>query len=128
MGLKIGDANTALEFLIDKKWIIFNFTNDGFPSFLEENVFKPSTKKNAEFEVAIFPLSINGNKNMSFWYRFKDTKTNRKLFEEAFILFNGKALPKNWEDALVKLREYIVNSFYIEDNFLCGKAVLLSPN
>lgn len=49
----------AVEWLTDERWIVFSFYG-GFAQYLEHCYFTPGTPKNAEFEVMVAPVAVNG--------------------------------------------------------------------
>ena len=109
MSIEFGDAQDAYKFLTNRKWVVFNYGNldDGFIAFFEKYCFPPSTKKNAEFEIAVIPLKSGGERKTSCWIRFLDTTKNRQAFADAMELYYHKPLPKDWAEKLEIMRNQL---------------------
>jgi hypothetical protein len=105
MKLELGDAQRGLEWLTDPNWIIFNWNDPKLSAFIENTCFKPGTPKNAEYQVAMIPLVVDGETKITFWERFLDTLENRKYFAKAMEFYHAEPLPYNWEDTIAEIRE-----------------------
>ena len=81
----------AVDWLTDERWIIFNFYG-GFGQYLEHCYFTPGTPKNAEFEVMVAPVAVNGLFGIAPFYRIRDTVENRESLRAALAEFHGKRL------------------------------------
>lgn len=81
----------AVEWLTDERWIVFSFYG-GFGQHLEHCYFTPGTPKNAEFEVMVAPVAVNGVFGMAPFYRIRDTVENRESLRAALAEFHGKSL------------------------------------
>jgi hypothetical protein len=103
----------AVDWLTDERWIVFSFYG-GFARYIEHSYFTPGTPKNAEFEVMVVPVSINGLNGIAPFYRIKDTPENRESLRAALAEFNEKRLltlaelDENIEDLRRKIREIIL--------------------
>ena len=103
----------AVQWLTDEQWIVFSFYG-GFAHHLEHCYFAPGTPKNAEFEVMIAPVAINGVYGIAPFYRIKDTVENRELLRAAQAEFNGKRLltiaelHENIEELRQKIMEIVL--------------------
>ncbi len=103
----------AVEWLTDEQWIVFSFYG-GFAHHLEQCYFTPGTPKNAEFEVMIAPVAVNGIYGMAPFYRIKDTIENREVLRAALAEFNEKRLltsaqlDGNIEDLRQKIKETVL--------------------
>jgi hypothetical protein len=123
MKLELADAQSAYNWLIDTKWIVFNASDDNFISFLENNCFAPGTPKNAEFEVAVIPVEVNGVRKISFWIRFLDTPTNRQAFVDAMELYYHKPLPNDWEKQLERMRQKLKTNLNVNSKIIsCNRS------
>ena len=58
-GAIIVKVENAVAWLTDERWIVFGY-NGGFRQYLEHCYFAPGTPKNAEFEVMVAPVAVNG--------------------------------------------------------------------
>jgi len=101
----IGTAEDAYRWLTSENWIVLCDDGSGFSQFLEETVFTPGTKKNAEFEVGIFPMKVNGETKITFWFRFFDTPANRKAFAKAMEIYYQKPIPSDLEKLIKTIRK-----------------------
>ena len=103
----------AVEWLTDEQWIVFSFYG-GFARHLERCYFTPGTPKNAEFEVMVAPVAVNGIYGIAPFYRIRDTAENRESLRAALAEFNGKRLlsvaqlNENIEDLRQKIREIVL--------------------
>ena len=103
----------AVEWLTDEQWIVFSFYG-GFAHHLEQCYFAPGTPKNAEFEVMIAPVAVNGIYGIAPFYRIKDTIENREILRAALAEFNEKRLltlaqlDENIEDLRQKIKETVL--------------------
>jgi hypothetical protein len=103
----------AIEWLTDEQWIVFSFYG-GFAHYLEHCYFTPGTPKNAEFEVMLVPVAVNGIYGIAPFYRIRDTVENRESLRAALAEFNGKRLlsaiklNKNIEDLRQKIMEIVL--------------------
>jgi hypothetical protein len=59
---------------------------------LEYCYFAPGTPKNAEFEVMVAPVAIEGILGIAPFYRIRDTVENRESLRKALARFHGKRL------------------------------------
>ena len=75
----------AVEWLTDEQWIVFSFYG-GFARHLERCYFTPGTPKNAEFEVMVAPVAVNGIYGIAPFYRIRDTAENRESLRAALRL------------------------------------------
>ncbi len=66
----------VVDWLTDERWIVFSFYG-GFARYLEQCYFTPGTPKNAEFEVMVALVAVNGLNGIAPFYRIKDTAENR---------------------------------------------------
>ena len=103
----------AVDWLTDERWIVFSFYG-GFAQYIEHSYFTLGTPKNAEFEVMVAPVSINGLNGIAPFYRITDTAENRDSLRAALAEFNGKRLltlpelDKNLEDLRRKIGEIVI--------------------
>jgi len=103
----------AVEWLTDEQWIVFSFYG-GFAHHLEQCYFTPGTPKNAEFEVMVAPVTVNGIYGIAPFYRIKDTAENREFLRAALSEFNGKRLLSvtelndNIHELRQKIREIVI--------------------
>ncbi len=103
----------AVEWLTDEQWIVFSFYG-GFAHHLEQCYFTPGTPKNAEFEVMIAPVAVNGIYGIAPFYRIKDTIENREVLRAALAEFNEKRLltsaqlDENIEGLRQKIKETVL--------------------
>ena len=103
----------AVEWLTDERWIVFSFYG-GFAQFLEHCYFTPGTPKNAEFEVMVAPVAVNGIFGIAPFYRIRDTVENRESLRAALVEFHGKRLltlaelDNNIEELRRKIRENVL--------------------
>lgn len=103
----------AVEWLTDEQWIVFSFYS-GFARHLEQCYFTPRTPKNAEFEVMVAPVAVNGIYGIAPFYRIKDTVENRESLRAALSEFNGKRLlsvaqlNENIDNLRQKIREIVL--------------------
>lgn len=103
----------AFEWLTDEQWIVFSFYG-GFAHHLEQCYFTPGTPKNAEFELMIAPVAVNGIYGIAPFYRIRDTVENRESLRAALAEFNGKRLltvaelDENIEDLRQKIMEIVL--------------------
>jgi hypothetical protein len=103
----------AVDWLTDEQWIVFSFYG-GFAHHLEQCYFTPGTPKNAEFEVMIAPVAVNGIYGIAPFYRIKDTIENREILRAALAEFNEKRLltlaqlDENIEDLRQKIKETVL--------------------
>ena len=103
----------AVEWLTDEQWIVFSFYG-AFAHHLEQCYFTPGTPKNAEFEVMVAPVAVNGIYGMAPFYRIKNTAENRESLRGALAEFNGKRLlsrtqlDENIEELRQKLKEIVL--------------------
>jgi hypothetical protein len=81
----------AVEWLTDERWSVFGF-DGGFGQYLEHCYFAPGTPKNAEIEVMVAPVAVDGIFGIAPFYRIKDTVENRESLREALAKFHGKRL------------------------------------
>jgi hypothetical protein len=81
----------AVDWLIDLRWIVFGY-DGGFGQYLEHCYFAPGTPKNAEFEVLVAPMAVNGVFGIGAFYRIKDTVENREALRAAIAEFYEKHL------------------------------------
>jgi hypothetical protein len=103
----------AVQWLTDEQWIVFSFYS-GFAHHLEHSYFTPGTPKNAEFEVMIAPVAVNGIYGIAPFYRIKDTVENRESLRAALAEFNEKRLltstelDNNIEELRQKIKEIVL--------------------
>jgi hypothetical protein len=81
----------AVDWLTDERWIVFGY-DGGFGQYLEHCYFAPGTPKNAEFEVLVAPMTVNGVFGIGAFYRIKDTVENRESLRVALAEFHEKQL------------------------------------
>ena len=112
MGLTICRID-AVEWLTDERWIVFSFYG-GFAQYLEHCYFTLGTPKNAEFEVMVAPVAVNGLFGIAPFYRIRDTVENREALRAALAEFHGKRLltlaelDNNIEQLRRKIRENVI--------------------
>ena len=82
MGVVIGTIDTAIAWLTDDCWIVLGF-DGGFAQYLEYCHFAPGTPKNAEFEVMVAPVAVDGIFGIAPFYRIRDTVENRESSKES---------------------------------------------
>jgi len=109
-GIGLCDVSEARNFLSEEGWLPFQFDSEGFCSYLEEEYFKPGTKKNAEFETMMGPINTDHGRRISFWIRIKDTPQNRSNLRRALEDFYGTPLPKDWEKGIERIRNEIITN------------------
>ena len=103
----------AIEWLTNEQWIVFGFYG-GFAHQLEQCYFTPGTPKNAEFEVMVAPVAVNGIYGIAPFYRIKNTPENRESLRAALAEFNGKRLLSatelndNIQDLRQKIRKIVL--------------------
>ena len=108
MGISIGDKRDAEKWLTEEGWLVFSYSGDGFASYLEDKYFTPGTKKNADFEVLVAPLNTPDGAGISFWYRIKDTKANRRALKKATEEYYQCELSwEIFEESLTRIRRKI---------------------
>jgi hypothetical protein len=81
----------AVDWLTDERWIVFGY-NGGFGQYLEHCYFAPGTPKNAEFEVLVAPVLVDGRSGISAFFRIKDSVENRESLRAALAEFHAKRL------------------------------------
>ena len=81
----------AVAWLTDERWIVFGY-NGGFGQYLEHCYFTPGTPKNAEFEVMVAPVVVDGLSGIAAFYRIRDTVENRESLRAALAEFHDKRL------------------------------------
>ena len=81
----------AVEWLTDERWIVFAY-DGGFVQYLEDCYFAPGTPKDAEFEVMISLLVVDGVLGIAPFYRIRDTVENRESLRAALVEFHEKRL------------------------------------
>ncbi len=91
MELVLLDIEDAAAWLTDMRWIVLDF-DGAFAQYLEHFYFKPGTPKNAEFEVMLAPVLVNGLSGLAAFYRIRDTVENREAFRAAIAEFHEKRL------------------------------------
>jgi hypothetical protein len=98
----------AVDWLTDERWIVFGY-NGGFGQYLEHLYFTPGTPKNAEFEVMVAPIQVNGIAGISAFFRIKDTVENRESLRAALAEFHDKRLLSlaELDDGIEALRKSI---------------------
>jgi hypothetical protein len=98
----------AVDWLTDEQWIVFGY-NGGFGQYLEHCYFKPGTPKNAEFEVMVAPVLVNGSCGISAFFRIRDSVENRDSLRAALAEFHGKRLLTlaELDDGIEALRQRI---------------------
>ena len=98
----------AVDWLTDERWIVFGY-NGGFRQYLEHCYFTPGTPKNAEFEVMVAPVVVNGIYGIAAFYSIRDTAENRESLRAALAEFNGKQLLTlaELDDGIEDLRQRI---------------------
>jgi hypothetical protein len=107
MQLKLSKVD-SVDWLTDERWIIFGY-NGGFGQYLENCYFAPGTPKNAEFEVMVAPVIVEGRAGISAFFRIKDTVENRDSLRAALAEFNDKRLLSlaELDDGIEALRQRI---------------------
>ncbi|MCW4005254.1 MAG: hypothetical protein NWF04_01450 [Candidatus Bathyarchaeota archaeon] len=98
----------ALDWLTDERWIVFGY-NGGFGQYLEHCYFAPGTAKNAEFEVMVALVVVEGRAGISAFFRIRDSVENRDSLRAALAEFNDKRLLSlaELDDGIEALRERI---------------------
>ena len=91
MELVLLDIEDAAAWLTDEHWIVLGY-DGGFAQYLEHCYFKPGTPKNAEFEVMLAPMAVNGIFGLAAFYRIRDTVENREALRAAIAEFHEKRL------------------------------------
>jgi len=103
----------AVEWLTDERWIVFSFYG-GFAQYLEHCYFTLGTPKNAEFEIMVAPVVVDGLSGIAPFYRIRDTVENRESLRAALAEFNGKRLlslaelDDNIENLWQKMRKIVL--------------------
>jgi hypothetical protein len=107
MQLKLSKVD-AVDWLTDERWIVFGY-NGGFGQYLEHCYFTSGTPKNAEFEVMVAPVLVEGRSGISAFFRIKDTVENRDSLRAALAEFNDKRLLSlaELDDGIESLRQRI---------------------
>ena len=91
MRLGLIDVSDAGAWLNDNRWIVMGY-DGGFAQYLEHCYFTPGTPKNAEFEVLVTRIEVNGVLGYAILYRIKDTVENREALRAAITEFYEKGL------------------------------------
>jgi hypothetical protein len=108
MGAIIVKVENAVAWLTDERWIVFGY-NGGFGQYLEHCYFEPGTPKNAEFEVMVAPVVVDGLSGIAAFYRIRDTVENRESLRAALSEFHGKRLLSlaEFDEGIEALRQRI---------------------
>lgn len=107
MNLLLSRVN-AVDWLTDDRWIVFGY-NGGFGQYLEHCYFAPGTPKNAEFEVMVAPVVVEGRAGIAAFFRIRDSVENRDSLRAALAEFNDKRLLSlaELDDGIEALRQRI---------------------
>ena len=83
LGKLLLEFEDAVWWLTDERCIVLGYDGGGFPPYFEHCWFKPGTPKNAEFEVLVAPVVVNGVHGLAGFYRIMDTVEKRVAFSAA---------------------------------------------
>jgi hypothetical protein len=84
------DVSDAGSWINDTCWIVMSY-DGGFAQYLEQYYFAPGTPKNAEFEVLVSRIEVDGVLGYAILYRIKDTVENRESLRAAISEFYEKS-------------------------------------